>query len=144
MAQPVHNLGLIDNKRLAIAAFCLTAFLMLTSFRHGIPHPTNGSYWLLDTRMFFPTGVAITLNLLLYLYLLLMGTSFYRAALGRERLIVIGCFAVIFLGPLQHLLSISPEVIGYLNFVALLSAFLASASILFKIFTAAAAQQSQD
>jgi hypothetical protein len=144
MEQAVHSSGLIDNKRFAIAAFCLTTFLMLINFRHGIAHPKNGSYWLFDTRMFLPTRVAITLNLFFYAYLLLTGMSIYWAARGQERLIVISWFAVIFLGPVQHLFSISPVVVGYLDFAAVMTAFLASAYILVKFSTGAAARQSQE
>jgi hypothetical protein len=88
MSQPVHNLGIVDAKRAAIVLLCLTGFLMLINLRHGITHPDGNSYWLFDTRMFLPTRAALTLNLLFYAYLLGIGIVLYRAAQGKERLIV--------------------------------------------------------
>lgn len=75
----------------------------------------------------------MTVNLIFYVYLFWIGIALYRAARGTERLIVIGWFVPIFLGPIQYLFSISLSVIGFLNFVAVFSAFLASAYILFKV-----------
>jgi hypothetical protein len=136
MSQPVHTLGLIDTKRAAIVVSCLTGFLMLINLRHGIAHPNKGSYWIFDTRWFLPVRAAMMLNLILYMYLLWIGIALYRAAQGKERLIVIGWFVPIFLGPIQYLFSISPDVIGYMDFFAILTAFFAAASILVKLYVA--------
>jgi hypothetical protein len=144
MEQPVHNPGLIENKRAAIGVFCLTTLLILTDLRHGIATPKHGSYWLFDSRWFLLPRVALAVNLLFYVYLLWIGISFYRAAQGPERLIVVGWLVAIFLGPIQFLFSISPDVIGYITFVAMLSALLASAYILFKLSSAAPTQHSQE
>jgi len=144
MKRPVHNPGLIENKRVAIGVFCLTTLLILTDLRHGIATPKHGSYWLFDSRWFLPPRVAMAVNLLFYVYLLWIGISFYRAAQGPELLIVVGWLAAIFRGPIQCLFSISPDVVGYIPFIALLSALLASAYFLFKLSSAAPQQHSQE
>jgi len=82
----------------------------------------------------------MAVNLLFYVYLLWIGISFYRAAQGPERLIVLGWLVAIFFGPIQLLFSMPPDVIGSVTFVALLSALLA---ILFKLPSAAPTQHSQ-
>ncbi len=69
-----------------------------------------------------------------YAYLFWIGLSLYRIAQGRERVLVVGGFAVISLGLIQILVSASAATaIDYVKAIVTAVAFFAAADILLKM-----------
>jgi hypothetical protein len=74
------------------------------------------------------------INLGFYACLFWGGVVLYRIAQGKERVLIVGGFAVIFLGLIQNLVSASATpAIDYIKAIATLVAFLAAMDIFFRM-----------
>src|SRR6202453_2312511 len=133
MEQPKYKPGLIQNRRDAVIALCLTGFVaaltvwgaVSRSF-HGVVYRSQHRLpWLLDLRFMLPTRAAVAVNVGFYAYLFYLGIVFYRMAQGKERVLVAGWFVGIFLGPVQILALVSAAAVDYLQATGMLGAFVA-------------------
>jgi hypothetical protein len=106
MEQRKHKPELIGDKRTATIVLCCTAFIGALSIRAALSHAPRNPHWLISLDYIsLPIWVVALVNLGFYLYFLLVGVKLYRIAQGKERIVVAGWFGVIFLSPLQNLVS---------------------------------------
>lgn len=140
MGQPEFKPRLIYNKRGAVIALCFTGYLAVLSFRDVLSHSQRTHHWLLDfdwlvyLHITLPAWVAAGVNLAFYAYLLWIGVVFYRIAQGKERVLVVGWVAVIFLGLIQILVSASAATaIDHVQAFVMLVTFFAAVDILLKM-----------
>ena len=140
MEQPEFKPRLIHNKRGAVIAMFFTAYVAGLSFRHVLSHSQRKHRWLLDLDwlVFFhftlPAWAITAINLGFYACLIWGGVVLYRIAQGKERVLIVGGFAVIFLGLIQNLVSASATpAIDYIKAIATLVAFLAAMDIFFRM-----------
>ena len=137
MEQPKYKPGLIQNRRDAVIALCLTGFVAALTVWDAVSRSFQGLFyrsqhtlpWLLDLRFMLPTRAAVAVNVGFYAYLLYLGVVFYRMAQGEERVLVAGWFVGIFLGPVQILTSVSAAAVDYLQATGMLVAFVAAVYI---------------
>jgi hypothetical protein len=101
------------------------------SVRDVLWHSQRQHRWLLDLdwlvywHISLPAGVVAGVNLAFYAGLLWGGVLLYRIAHGKERVLVVGWAAVIFLGLIQFLISASA-----VTAIDLVQAFMAAAAFL--------------
>jgi hypothetical protein len=140
MEQPEFKSRLIHNKRGAVIAMFLTGYVAGLSFRHVLSHSQRKHHWLLDLdwlvyfHFTLPAWAVAGVNLGFYACLFWGGAVLYRAAQGKERVLVVGGFAIIFLGLIQNLVSASAAAaIDYVKAIATLVAFLAAVDIFFRM-----------
>jgi hypothetical protein len=131
-----HEAGLIGNRGSAVVALSLTGIVAALSFRQFVSHPHPEIYWLLDFHRTLPTPAATAVEVAFYGYLFWLAIVFYRAAKGRERVLVAGLFLPIFLGPIRSVVSMSAAAaITYARAFCTLIALLAAVDIFLKVFT---------
>jgi hypothetical protein len=140
MEQPEFKPRLIHNKRGAVIAVFLTAYVAGLSFRDVLSHSQRKHHWLLDLdwlvsfHFTLPAWAVAGINLGFYACLFWGGVVLYRIAQGKERVLIVGGFAVIFLGLIQNLVSASAApAIDYIKAIATLVAFLAAVDIFFRM-----------
>ena len=140
MGQPEFKPRLIHSKRGAVIALCFTGYLAALSYRDVLSHSQRKHHWLLDLdwlvylHITLPAWVGTGVNLAFYAYLFWGGVVLYRIAQGKERVLVVGGAAVIFLGLIQILVSASAATaIVYVQAFVMLVAFFAAVDILLKM-----------
>lgn len=106
MEEQRQNLGLIRGRRTALVNLILTGFIATISIRSAFSYHAHGAHWLIQSGL-LPPWAALTINTALYLFLLWLFIGFFRGALGAERIVVAGWFLVIFLSPIQNIISVS-------------------------------------
>src|SRR5260370_12710042 len=130
MGQPEFKPRLIHTKRGAVIALCFTGYGAALSVRDVLWHSQRQHRWLLDLdwlvywHISLPAWVVAGVNLAFYAGLLWGGVLLYRIAQGKERVLVVGWAAVIFLGLIQFLISASAA-----TAIDLVQAFMAAAAI---------------
>jgi hypothetical protein len=140
MGQPEFKPRLIHTKRGAVIALCFTGYAAGLSVRDVLWHSQRQHHWLLDLdwlvywHISLPAWVIAGINLAFYAGLLWGAQLLYRIAQGKERVLVVGWAAVIFLGLFQFLISPSAAtaidpVIAFMAAVA----FFAAVDILLKM-----------
>jgi hypothetical protein len=78
-----------------------------------------------------PKWAVVTVNLFLYAYLLWLCVVFFRAAQGKERILVGGWIPGILLGPVRHVLPTSAALaIQYIDCVSIAIAFAGAVLVL--------------
>ncbi len=138
MEQAEFKSGLIHNTRDAVIALCLTGIVTAFTVRAAVSRSLRGAAfysqhslpWLFDARFVLPARAAMAVNVGFYAYLLFLGVAFYRMAQGKERVLVVGWFVGIFLGPVQILVSVPVAAIDYMQAVGMMAAFVAAVYIL--------------
>jgi hypothetical protein len=111
MGQPEFKPRLIHSKRGAVFVLCRTGYLATLSVRDVLWHSQRQHHWLLDFdwlvlwHISLPAWIVAGVNLGFYACLFWGGVVLYRIAQGKERVLVVGGFAVIFLGLIQILVS---------------------------------------
>lgn len=140
MGQPEFKPRLIHTKRGAVIVLCLTGYAAALSARDVLWHSQRQHHWLLDLdwlvywHISLPAWVVAGVNLAFYAGLLWGGALLYRIAQGKERVLVVGWAAVIFLGLTQFLISASAAVaIDPLKVIMAAAAFLAAVDIFLKM-----------
>lgn len=140
MGQPEFKPRLIHTKRGAVIALCLTGYAATLSVRDVLWHPQRRYHWLLDLdwlvywHISLPAWVVAGVNLAFYAGLLWGGVLLYRIAQGKERVLVVGWTAAIFLGLIQILIPKSAAVaIDPLKVIMAAAAFLAAIDIFLKM-----------
>ena len=140
MGQPEFKSRLIHNKRGAVIVLCCTGYIAALSFRDVLSHSQGKHHWLLDLdwlvylHFTLPAWAVAGVNLGFYACLLWGGVVLYRIAQGKERVLVVGGIAVIFLGLIQFLVSASAaNAIDYVAAVVAVVAFLAAVDILLRM-----------
>jgi hypothetical protein len=140
MGQPESKTRLIHNKRWAVIALCVTGYVAALSVRNVLSHRPRKHPWLLDLdwlaywHFSLPAWAVAGVNLGFYAGLFWGGVVLYRIAQGRERVLVVGWFAAIFLGLIQILVSASAATaIDYVKAIVTVVAFLAAADILLRM-----------
>jgi hypothetical protein len=140
MWQPESKRGLIHNKRGAVIALCLTGYVAALSFRNVLSHSPRKHPWILDLgwlaylHFALPAWAVVGVNLVFYAGLFWFAVVFYRIAQGKERVLVVGWFADIFLGLIQILVSApAATAIDYAKVIVTVVAFLATADIFLRI-----------
>jgi hypothetical protein len=140
MGQQESKTRLIHNKRGAVIALCFTGYVAALSFRNVLSHSPRKHPWLLDLdwlaylHFTLPAWAVAGVNLGFYAGLFWCGVVLYRIAQGRERVLVVGWFAGIFLGLIQILVSASAATaIDYVKAIVTVVAFLAAADILLRM-----------
>jgi hypothetical protein len=118
-----YERSLIEDRREAIIALCLTGLVTALSFRSLFSRSQHNFHGLIDLPLSAPTWVVLAVNLGFYAYLFWVGIMFYRSARGKERILVVGWFAPVVLGPIQYLVSIPGAVTGYLRAICMTVAF---------------------
>jgi hypothetical protein len=143
MGQPELKTRLIHTMRGAVFALCCTGYVATLSVRDVLWHSQRQHHWLLDFdwlvlwHIALPVWVVVVVNLAFYAGLLWGGVLLYRIAQGKERVLVVGWAAAIFLGLIQFLISMSAATaIGPLKALMAAAAFLAAVDIFLKIRTA--------
>jgi hypothetical protein len=135
MEQSENKPRLIESTPAAIVALCLTGFVAALSFRELVRHAQYKSYWLLDLRGILPAPVAAVVNVGFYAYVLWLAVVFYRSAQGKERVLVAGWIAAVFLGWIRNLASMPLlATLDWVKAACMLITFLAAADILLKAF----------
>jgi hypothetical protein len=140
MGQPEFKPRLIHTKRGAVFALCCTGYLATLSVRDVLWHSQRQHQWLLDFdwlvlwHISLPAWIVAGVNLAFYAGLLWGGVLLYRIAQGKERVLVVGWAAGIFLGLIQFLISASAAtaIDPLIAFMAA-AAFLAAVDILLKM-----------
>jgi hypothetical protein len=142
MGQPEFKPRLIHSKRGAVFVLCCTGYLATLSVRDVLWHSQRQHHWLLDFdwlvlwHISLPAWIVAGVNLGFYACLFWGGVVLYRIAQGKERALVVGRFAVIFLGLIQILVSASAATaIDYVKAIVTVVAFLAAADILLRMPT---------
>ncbi|MGC2526767.1 MAG: hypothetical protein WA639_03405 [Candidatus Acidiferrum sp.] len=147
MRQPEFRPRLIHTKRGAVIILCVTAYLAALSVRDVLWLPQRQHHWLLDLdqlvfdlhrlgywHISLPAWVVAEVNLGFYAALLWGGAMFYRIAQGKERLLVAGWGALIFLNLIQVLISASvANAINPVRAIMAGAAFLAAVDIFLKM-----------
>jgi hypothetical protein len=140
MGRPEFKPRLIHTKRGAVFALCCTGSIATLSVRDVLWHSQRQHHWLLDFdwvvlwHISLPAWIVAGVNLAFYVGLLWGGVLLYRIALGKERVLVVGWAAVIFLGLIQFLISASAATaIDPLKAFMAAAAFLAAVDILIKM-----------
>ena len=140
MEQPELKPRLIHSKRGAVIALCVTGYTAALSFRDVLSHPKPKHHWLLDLdwlvywHMTLPAWVVAGVNLGFFGCLLWGGVGLYRMGQGKERVLVVGGAAIIFLGFIQVLVSGSAATaIDYVQAAVTLVAFFAAVDILLRM-----------
>ncbi|PYU49607.1 MAG: hypothetical protein DMG48_16375 [Acidobacteria bacterium] len=140
MRQPEFKPRLIHTKRGAVFALCCTGYVATLSVRDVLWHSHRQHHWLLDFdwlvlwHISLPAWIVAGVNLAFYAGLLWGGVLLYRIAQGKERVLVVGWAAVIFLGLIQFLISASAATaIDYVQAMVTAVAFLAAADILLRM-----------
>ncbi len=140
MGQPELKPRLIHTKRGAVIALFITGYAMALSFRDVLTHFQRQYHWLLDLdwlvywHISLPAWVVAGVNLAFYAGLLWGGTLLYRIAQGKERVLVVGWAAVIFLGLIQILVSApAAAAIDYVQAFVMLVAFVTAVDILLRM-----------
>jgi hypothetical protein len=106
MEQPKSKPQLMGNKLTAAIALCSTGLVGVQSFRAVFSHAPNRPHWLVSLDFVsVPIWTVATVNLAFYVFFLWTGVEFYRAAQGKERIVVAGWFNVLLLSPFQNLVS---------------------------------------
>jgi hypothetical protein len=131
MRQPEFKPRLIHTKRGAVFALCCTGYVATLSVRDVLWHSHRQHHWLLDFDWLvlwdisLPAWIVAGVNLAFYAGLLWGGVLLYRIAQGKERVLVVGWAAGIFLGLIQFLISASAA-----TAIDPLIAFMAAAALL--------------
>ena len=140
MGQPESKPRLIHTKRGAVIALCFTGYVAALSVWNVLWHSQHQHHWLLGFdwlglwHISLPAWTVTGVNLAFYAGLLWGGVVLYRIAQGKERLLVVGWAAVIFLGLIQFLISASAALpIDYVEAVVAVAAFLAAVDILLRM-----------
>ena len=140
MRQPESKPRLIHTKRGAIIALCFTGYVAALSVWNVLWHSQRQHHWLLDFdwlglwHISLPAWVVAGVNLAFYAGLLWGGVLLYRIAQGKERVLVVGWAAAIFLRLIQILISASAATaIGPVKALMAAAAFLAAADIFLKM-----------
>src|SRR5216683_2810578 len=140
MGQPEFKPRLIHTKRGAVFALCWTGYSATLSVRDVLWHSQRQHHWLLDFDWLVlwhispPAWIVAGVNLTFYAGLLWGGVLLYRIAQGKERVLVVGWAAVIFLGLIQFLVSASAAAaIDPVRAIMAGVAFLAAVDILSKM-----------
>ena len=140
MRQPEFRPRLIHSKRGAVFALCCTGYVATLSVRDVLWHSHRQHHWLLDFdwlvlwHISLPAWIVAGVNLAFYAGLLWGGVLLYRIAQGKERVLVVGWAAGIFLGLIQFLISASAAtaIDPLIAFMAA-AAFLAAVDIFLKM-----------
>jgi hypothetical protein len=102
---------------------------MVMTFRAAFSQSDNKYHWLVDLDFLLPTWAAAAINLAFWLYLVWVGTMFYRHAQGKERLLIAG-WSTILLSPIKYFVSLSASAgIAYFETFGMVVAFLAAVCI---------------
>ena len=140
MGQPEFKARLIHTRRGAVIALCFTGYGAALSVRDVLWHSQRQHHWLLDLdwlvywHISLPAWVVAGVNLTFYAGLLWGGVGLYRIAQGKERVLVVGWAAVIFLGLIQFLISASAAAaIDPVKAIMAAAAFLAAVDIFSKM-----------
>ena len=139
MGQPESKPRLIHTKRGAVLALCFTGYIAALSVRGVLWHSQRQHRWLLDLdwlvywHISLPAWVVAGINLAFYAGLFWCGALLYRIAQGRERVMVVGGAAVIFLGLIQFLSSESASELGPVKALIAAAAFFAAVEIYLKM-----------
>jgi hypothetical protein len=120
MEQPESKPRLVHTKRGAVFALCATGYIAALSVRDVLWPPERQHHWLLDLdslvydlnritywRIALPAWVVAGVNLAFYALLFWGAVLLYRDAQGKERVLVVGWAAAMFLGLIQILISAS-------------------------------------
>jgi hypothetical protein len=135
MEQSENKPRLLESRRGAVVALCLTGFVAALSFRELLSHAQHKSYWLLDLRGILPAPAAAVVNVGFYAYVLWLAAVFYRSAQGKERVLVAGWIGAIFLGWIRNLVSMPvAATLDWVEAFCMLMAFLAAVDILLRTF----------
>ena len=140
MGQPEFKPRLIHTKRGAVFALCCTGYVVTLSVRDALWHSQRQHHWLLDLdwlvlwHISLPAWVVAGVNLAFYAGLLWCGVLLYRIAQGKERVLVVGWAAAMFLGLIQILISAPAATeIGPAKALMAAAAFLAAVDIFLKM-----------
>jgi hypothetical protein len=131
MGQSKIKPRLIHTRRGAVIALCFTGYGAALSVRDVLWHSQRQRHWLLDFdwlvlwHISLPARVVAGVNLAFYAVLFWGGVLLYRIAQGKERVLVVGWAAVLFLGLIQFLVSASTA-----TEIDLLKAFMAAVAFL--------------
>jgi hypothetical protein len=130
----------IHTKRGAVVALCFTGYGAALSVRDVLWHSQRQHHWLLDFdwlvlwHISLPAWVVAGVNLAFYAVLFWGGVLLYRIAQGKERVLVVGWAAVLFLGLIQFLISASAATeIDPLKAFMAAAAFLAAVDIFLRM-----------
>lgn len=133
--------GLIQSRGAAVFALCFTGLLAVLSFRSAFFHPYFKSDWL-NFGFLRPAWLGPALGLFFYFYVLWLGVVFYRAARGKEHILVAGMFVGILLSlPSQKLSASALVAVRYADAFGDAVAFLMAVEIFLEMRAANSTRQ---
>ena len=123
--------GFIRTRRAAIVSAALTGFAAAGTFRSVFFSPPHHyrSHWFLDLSFVLPKWALLPLNLAFYAYLAWVCIVFFRAAQGRERILVAGWCPGILLAPSRMFFPSATDIVQFFDVVGMTIAFVASVLI---------------
>ncbi len=133
MADAGHAYGIIPSRRIAVVTIALTGFTAATTFRNVfLPSPRDHHFhWLLQVDSLLPGWAMLPVNVVFYALLVSICIGLFRAARGRERILVVGWLPGILLGHFKNALSASAtDVINFFEVVGITVALVESVLIL--------------
>lgn len=121
---------LTTRARAAVGAF-VTAFVLAQAIR-GLLHPSHAKSWLITSDGLLPGWLTIILNVAFYAAFCWGAFLFIRGTEGRERLFMVGSWAVILLSPLRALSSQMSMTISYVDSFGLAVALVLAISLVLR------------
>jgi len=128
--------SLIGNKTASLAALLLTGLVAAQTFRGAFAANQHHSRWLFPLFFSVPRWTFLTLQFAFIGYLLWVGFVFFRAAAGKERIIVAAWSFAVFSGPVSTFLPrFAVRSVECVAALGMLAAFLATVDIFSKQFS---------
>jgi hypothetical protein len=128
--EPERQPRLIASRRTAFIVLVLTALVGVSTFRSLFLHSPVSPNWLPMGTM-LPRWLNTPFDVAIYGYLLWLCFWFFRAARGKERLVVAGWCPGLLLAPLKHFVADADiSVIEHVEAVGIAVAFVATFLIL--------------
>ena len=109
----------------------LTGYIAALAIRSAFWQSPHHFHWLLPLDRLLPAWAVLTVNVVIYGWILWLCIVFPRALQGNERVLVAGWVPSLVLGPIQGMVSVSlATAIQYVKAASMMVAFIAAVVIL--------------
>ncbi len=130
MEQP-QKPRLITSRFTALIGVILTGYIAALAIRSAFWQSAHHFHWLLPLDRLLPAWAVLTVNVVIYGWILWLCIVFPRAFQGKERVLVAGWVPSLVLGPIQGMVSVSlATTIQYVKAASMMVAFIAAVVIL--------------
>jgi hypothetical protein len=122
---------LITSRFTALVGVILTGYIAALAIRSAFWQSAHHFHWLLPLDRLLPAWAVLTVNVVIYGWMLWLCVVFPRALQGKERVLVAGWVPSLVLGPIQGMVSVSlATAIQYVKAASMMVAFIAAVVIL--------------